>query len=124
MRFSVNFRTAIVVCCLALAGCPVTVKAQVTNESDSDIAILYSTGYESVISLGETKEELYKFDCFLVKTGGELLEFQQIRPPDDYFETGVSSSTIYSVFTADREFKLYKKDGSASDVILLQRGCT
>jgi hypothetical protein len=123
MNFSVTYRTAIIAFCLTLTGCPVTVKVEVTNESESEIAILYSTGYESKILPGETKEELYKFDCFRVKTGGKLLEFQQIRPPEHYFDTGVSSSTIYAEFTANEELKIYKKSGNAADVIALKRGC-
>lgn len=124
MNFNEILRIAIITSCLALAGCPVTVKVKVTNESSSEIAILYSTGYESIISPGETKEELYKFDCFLVKTAGKLLEFQQIRPPDHYFDTGISSSTIYAVFTHGEELKIYKKNGTAADVITLERGCS
>jgi len=64
-----------------LAGCPVIVQVQVTNESESKIAILYSTGYESIISAGETREEIYKFDCFQVKTEERILKFKQITPP-------------------------------------------
>ncbi len=124
MRVSAIRKAATIAFCLSLTGCPVTVKVKLTNESDSEIVILYPTGYESKILPGKTKVETYEFDCFRVKTGGKVLEFQQIRPPEHYFDIGTFFSTIHAVFTAHEELKIYnKRSGNAADVIALTRGC-
>jgi len=123
MTFRIACQGIVVICCLALVGCPVTVKIAVTNESESEIAVFYPTGYESRIGIGETKKEIYDFDCFWIKAEGQLYEYQPVRPPDNYFDVGPFSSTIYAVFTDELEFKLYRKNGNNIDMIMLENGC-
>ena len=123
MTCRIGFKTVIFLCCLLLTGCPVTLNVKVTNEAKSEIAILYSTGFESKIKPGKTKKEIYKFDCIKVKTEGQLYEYQPVRPPNKYVETGMFSSLIYAVFTDEKDFKIYIKGDGASENIVLEKGC-
>jgi len=107
--------------CLILTGCPATLNIQVTNDSNADILILYSTGYESLIASGETKEEIYKYDCLRIKSNGKTYEFQANIIIDEYIETGKFSSNVYATFTKNYEFEIHQKN--KSNIVKLERGC-
>tara|TARA_B100000768_G_C10988162_1_gene252771 strand:- start:206 stop:565 length:360 start_codon:yes stop_codon:yes gene_type:complete len=108
--------------CFLLAGCPATLKVALTNDTDSAISVLYSTGFKSEIKAGEIKKEHYKFDCVRIKSGETVYEFQPIRPPKNYVDQGVFSSSVNAIFTKDNELKIYVK--SDPDKSLgLKKGC-
>ncbi|WP_432474444.1 hypothetical protein [Amphritea sp. HPY] len=123
MKTHVTLAVSTVACCLALAGCPSTVKVAVTNTTLSDISIVYASGHESKIGSGETREEAYDFQCLRVKSEGELYEFQPDQPPKEYYDQEGFNSSIYARFTPEKQFKIYLKGGNEMDVFGLKAGC-
>jgi len=111
-----NFRKlgTVALLLVLLVGCPATIKVNITNESDVLIKVIYSTGFESEINSGETKEETYKLDCIRIEADGVLYEFKAILPPDNYFEISSFDSSIYAVFTKKKEFVIHTKNKSES----------
>ena len=108
--------------CFLLAGCPATLKVALTNETDSAISVLYSTGFESEIKAGEIKKEHYKFDCIRIKSGETIYEFHPVTPPKGYVDQGVFSSSVNAIFTKDNELKIYVKS-NLDKSLELEKGC-
>ena len=124
MHTRVTLSVSIIALCLALSGCPSTVKVAVTNTTAADISIVYASGHVSTIGAGETREEAYDFDCLRVKSDGELYEFEPLQPPKEYYDRAGFNSYIYARFTPEKEFKIYRKDGGETDSLGLKSGCT
>ena len=108
--------------CFSLAGCPATLKVSLTNDTDSAISVLYSTGFESEIKAGEIKKEHYKFDCIRIKSGEAVYEFQPVTPPKSYVDQGVFSYSVNAIFTKNNELKIHMKS-NPDKFLELEKGC-
>lgn len=97
-------------------------KVALTNDTDSTISVLYSTGFESKIEAGKTKEEHYKFDCIRINSGANVYEFLPVTPPSNYVRKGIFSSSVNAIFTKDNRLKIYIKERS-DDSLELKKGC-
>ncbi len=106
-----------------LISCPATLYVEITNQYSQDIAIIYSTGHESIISPGKTKKELYKSGCLTIKVGAEVIKFKQIQPPEKFYVTGLTSSKMLANFTQEKDFILYINGGESKDSIKLKKRC-
>lgn len=114
-----------VVGCLILGGCPAQFKVDVRNGTDEVIYILsgYSDVVLSEIDPGEADKVPYNFDCFRVKSGGQLYEYKPVMPPDEYVKNGLFSSSFEAVFTRGKEFRIYSGDKEQAEELYLAKGC-
>lgn len=124
MKSHFTLTLCMALCCLVLTGCPVTIKMAMSNHSAAEIFILYPTGYEALIKPGETKEVTYdEVGCLRIKSEGIIYEYQPVRLPNDYRNIRTFNTLIYTVFSEEKEFKAYIKNGNLGDGIKFNRGC-
>ncbi|WNZ54482.1 hypothetical protein QT397_16455 [Microbulbifer sp. MKSA007] len=115
----------VVIGCLILSGCPVQFKVDVRNDTDEIIYILsgYSDVVLSEIESGDADKVAYNFDCFRVKSGGQVYEYKPVIPPEGYVKNGLFSSSLKAVFTSAKEFRVYTDDKEQEEALYLVKGC-
>lgn len=123
--FIASFKSAVVIGCLMLGGCPVQFKVDVRNDTAEVIYILsgYSDVILSKIESGKSHKVAYNFDCFRVKSGDQIYEYKPVMPPEGYVKNGLFSSSFKAVFTEDKEFRIYADGREQKGELYLVRGC-
>lgn len=124
--FIASLKSAAVIGCLVLGGCPIQFKVDVRNDTDEVIYILsgYSDVILSKIESGKSKKVAYNFDCFRVKSGDKFYDYKPVIPPVGYVKRGFFSSSFKAVFTENREFRIYSGDREQKGELYLVEGCS
>lgn len=105
-----------------LSGCPATLYVDLRNDKGSPISVLYSTGYESKIGVGEIKEEIYKYECIHIQSNDIVYDFKPIVLDESYIDIGTFSSSVRASFTENDSLRIYMKS-DPDQFIELERGC-
>ncbi|MBE3654914.1 hypothetical protein BOO93_20055 [Vibrio navarrensis] len=108
---------------MSLAGCPAYVDVEVNNNSDASIYAVYSSGYEFEIKAGETDSLRYGLDCISIKYKNEILEYTPITPPNDFYDKGVFSTSLYATFYSDKSLFIHQNAEISADRIELASNC-
>jgi len=120
-------RWPVVIAALLTSACPATMQVALRNDSPEEIEVLsaYSDAVLARIAASSSEDVPFGQDCFRVRAGGQVLEFQPAIPPDAYIEVGLFRTRISATFTRSNEVQITPAEAhpSTDAGIGLKRGC-
>ena len=105
---------------VSLCGCSTTTNAALKNATNSEIAVLYDSGFESSIKPGDTKKQNYNVRCIRVRSNGDIFEFSPPPLTEQLVRTGMLTSTVEAEFAEGGHLTIIALDGTAVPV---KEGC-
>lgn len=122
IRFFARF---LVACSLGgIAGCPAVSYLNIRNDASADAAVIarYSPRVIGELAKGGEESVAINPECLRIRYQGEVYEYGAFPRNNKYIKAGISSVSMYAVFTSDLDVAIYSDQARTEDKYILKRG--